>query len=60
VNTATKGVDEFYKRTSQKVQIDQGFHVVKGISYKEGPIATMLISTASKTLDEKKERRTNQ
>jgi hypothetical protein len=58
VSTAMEGVDEFYKRTSQKVQIDRDFHVVKGISYKEGQIPTMLIATASKNAwDEKKEKK---
>jgi hypothetical protein len=58
VSTAMEGVDEFYKRTSQKVQIDRDFHVVKGISYKEGKIPTMLIATASKNAwDEKKEKK---
>ncbi len=59
VNTAMEGVEEFFKRNRQKVQLDRDFHVVKGIQYKEGAIPTMLIATASKdTWNDKTETKT--
>jgi hypothetical protein len=43
-----EGVEEYYKRVNQKQQLERDFHIVKGISYKEGAIPTMMIATANK------------
>lgn len=48
INTAMDGVEESYKRQGHKVNLDRSFHIVKGLSYKEGKVPTMLVATTSK------------
>ena len=47
VTTAMDGVEEAYKRQGHKVTLDRQFHVVKGISYKEGAVPTMMVAVSS-------------
>lgn len=47
VTTAMDGVEEAYKRQGHKVTLDRQFHVVKGLSYKEGQVPTMMVAISS-------------
>lgn len=48
VTTAMDGIEEAYKRQEQKVKLDREFHIVKGVSYKQGLVPTMMIALANK------------
>lgn len=48
VNTAIDGVEEAFKRQGMKVTLDREYHIVKGVSYKEGRVPTMLVAVSAK------------
>eukprot|EP01038_Epipyxis_sp_PR26KG_P006176 gene6176-8506_t len=48
VQTAIEGVEEAYKRQNQSTKLSREFHVLKGITYKEGKIPAMMIDISSK------------
>lgn len=48
VNTAIDGVEEAFKRQGLKVTVDREYHIVKGVSYKEGRVPTMLVAVSAK------------
>lgn len=47
VTTAMDGVEEAYKRQGHKVTLERQFHIVKGLSYKEGQVPTMMVAISS-------------
>ncbi len=48
VNTAMEGVTESYRRQNQPVKLNRDFHILKGVSYKSGITATMMVDKKSK------------
>ena len=48
VNTAMEGVTESYRRQNQPVKLNKDFHILKGVSYKSGITATMMVDKKSK------------
>lgn len=48
VTTAMDGVEQLYKRQGMTVRLDRKYHVVKGTTYKEGQVLTMMIVTQNK------------
>ena len=48
VNTSMEGVTESYRRQNAPVKLDKNFHILKGVSYKSGITATMMVDKKSK------------
>lgn len=48
VRTGIDGVQQAYKQQQQQVKLSEEFHVLKGVSYKQGQVPTMLIDKASR------------
>jgi hypothetical protein len=48
IKTAFEGIEESYKRMKQPVKLAKDYHILKGVTYKTGDPATMLIATQAK------------
>ena len=48
VHTGMDGIEDAFKRQGQNVKLDKNFHTLKGVTYKQGQIPTMMLDTGSK------------
>src|SRR5690606_7515470 len=48
ITTAIEGIEEYYRRAGQNVQVKKDFHVVKGVQYRSGDVPSMLIAIDTK------------